>query len=188
MEIKEQIRAKLLYKRKQITEEEWTDAGESLAKLLKKQPLVQEHGYFYAYYPQGKELSLLPFLEWALDAGKRIALPRVRGEQMDFYEITDVSGLVKGSFGIMEPVGELRTAWEEAVCLIPGVGFTEAGTRIGHGKGYYDRYLQRHPRLKKVGIAYEQQLAESIPTEMTDIPMEYLATPKRWIDCDSRKE
>ena len=47
--------------------------------------------------------------------------------------------------------------------------------------GYYDRYFERHPRLLKVGIAYEFQIVDHIPTEVTDIPLQWIVTPDRTI-------
>lgn len=188
METKEKTRRRLISLRNEISSDICKEEAFALKEVLKQHPIVAAHGYFYAYYPYGKELSLLPFLDWAINAGKRIALPKTNGNQMDFYEITDLSQVAKGGFGIQEPLTEKKVAWEEAVCFIPGVGFTEDGKRIGHGMAFYDRYLEEHPRLCKIGICYEAQLAEELPTESTDISMEYLATPKRWIICHSSPE
>ena len=123
-------------------------------------------------------MSLLPLIQWLLDTGRRVALPKTDGDNMDFYEIQDLNEVRKGQFGVMEPIGEQKVCWEDAICLTPGVGFSIDGGRIGHGAGYYDRYFERHPRLLKVGIAYEFQIVDHIPTEPTDIPMQWIVTPK----------
>ena len=129
----------------------------------------------------GTELSLLPLIQWLLDTGRRVALPKTDGDNMDFYEIQDLNEVRKGQFGVMEPIGEQKVCWEDAICLTPGVGFSIDGGRIGHGAGYYDRYFERHPRLLKVGIAYEFQIVDHIPTEVTDIPLQWIVTPDRTI-------
>lgn len=188
METKVQIRKRLLSLRNEIPPHICESSAKEILHILKTHPKITEHGYLYAYYPHGKELSLLPFLEWALNAGKRVALPKTDNNTMDFYEITDLSQVTTGAFGVQEPVNTRKVAWEEAVCLIPGVGFTTDGKRIGHGKAFYDRYLTEHPRLCKIGICHEIQLLSELPTEPTDIPMEYLVTPKRRIQCHAPGE
>lgn len=177
METKRLIRADLTEKRDVLDASFCKQSEEEIFRQLKQMEAVVERGYLYGYYPLGKELSLLKFLQWALEAGKRVALPRVDGSEMDFYEITALDEVEKGSFGVMEPVTKKKVNWEEAVCLTPGVGFDKQGSRIGHGAGYYDRYFSRHSRLLKVGIAYDFQILEDFPTEENDISMEYLATP-----------
>lgn len=183
METKAQIRADLSEKRETLDVEFYNRSEEEIIQKLRQIKPVLERGYLYGYYPLGKELSLLKFLEWALEAGKRVALPKVDGNEMDFYEVSSLQEVKKGSFGVMEPVTEKKVNWEEAVCLTPGVGFDKEGRRIGHGAGYYDRYFSRHPRLIKLGIAYDFQIVEDIPTEENDISMEYLVTPKACIRC-----
>lgn len=183
METKGQIRDRLSEKRDALHTPFCTLAEEELFRQLRQMDVIAERGYFYGYYPLGRELSLLKFLQWVLEAGKRVALPRVEGKEMDFYEITSLHEVVKGSFGVMEPVTEKKVNWEEAVCLTPGVGFDKQGSRIGHGAGYYDRYFSKHPRLLKMGIAYDFQIVEELPTEETDISMEYLVTPTSHILC-----
>lgn len=183
METKEQIREQLLEMRNTIEQRKMLIEAKALTERLKENPLIKERGYVYGYYPHKKELSLLPFLQWAIEAGKRIALPKIEGKNMFFYEIESLEEVKKGAFGVMEPITTNRVFWEDAVCLIPGVGFSEDGKRIGHGKAYYDKYLQEHTRLKKIGIAYEFQIIQEIPTELTDINMEHLVTPKRLIIC-----
>lgn len=179
MEAKKQIREELKNRRKNLESSFCKKEEEQILLQLRQSDVLCGHGYIYGYYPHGKELSILPVLQWALEAGKRVALPKVAGDTMDFYEITSLEEVAKGSFGVMEPVTAQRVNWEEAVCLTPGVGFDKAGNRMGHGAGYYDKYFEHHRRLIKVGIAYDFQIKDMIPTEETDIRMDYLMTPSQ---------
>lgn len=177
MVTKAQIRSELLSQRRKLDQNYCQQREQEALTIIKTLDLFQDNGYFYAYYPHGQELSLLQVIQWILDTGKRAALPKVEGEQMDFYEISSLAEVEKGVFGIMEPSGGEKVCWEEAVCLTPGVGFDWTGNRIGHGRGYYDRYFEQHKRLIKVGTAYDFQIRQSIPAEKTDIAMDYLLTP-----------
>lgn len=64
------------------------------------------------------------------------------------------------------------------LCLIPGLGFSQEGARIGRGKGFYDRYLANNINITKIGICFHEQLVSSIPCEETDIKMDYIITDK----------
>ena len=110
-----------------------------------------------------------------LSKTKRVVLPRVAGDEMDFYAY-DPQSLKVGAFGIEEPQGAEVVAPEQIdVIIVPGVAFTEGGKRCGRGKGYYDKYLSREGfRAVKVGVCYKEQLVEDIPNEPHDIVMDYM--------------
>ena len=110
-----------------------------------------------------------------LSQTKRVVLPRVAGDDMDFYPYTP-SSLKVGAFGIEEPQGcEPISPNEIDVIVVPGVAFTTDGKRCGRGKGYYDKYLSRSGfRAIKIGVCYAEQLAEYIPNEPHDIVMDYM--------------
>ncbi|MCI8327414.1 MAG: 5-formyltetrahydrofolate cyclo-ligase [Lachnospiraceae bacterium] len=180
MVTKAKIRESLLRERNSLDDSCYYQAETAMAEKIQRSELILEHGYLYGYYPIGRELSLLKGLQWALDAGKRVALPKICEDTMDFYEITSLKEVARGEFGIMEPTQKIPVYWEEAVCLTPGVGFDRTGNRIGHGAGFYDKYFACHSRLKKVGVAYDFQIKEAIPAEKTDIVMDYLLTPSGW--------
>ena len=104
---------------------------------------------------------------------KQVVLPRVAGDDMDFYPYGPTAMEI-GSFGISEPQTEVAIDPSEIdVIVVPGVAFTLSGVRCGRGKGYYDKYLSRSGfRAVKVGVCYKEQLAEEIPSEPHDILMD----------------
>lgn len=110
-----------------------------------------------------------------LSQTKRVVLPRVAGDDMDFYPYSP-SSLKVGAFGIEEPQGSEPISPDEIdVIVVPGVAFTTDGKRCGRGKGYYDKYLSRSGfRAIKIGVCYAEQLAEDIPNEPHDIVMDYM--------------
>ncbi len=89
------------------------------------------------------------------------------------------------SFGVKmgEPLSDHPTVIP-SLFLVPGVAFTEAGVRLGRGKGYYDRYLENHKGIK-IGLCFEFQILEELPREDHDVLMDYLVTEKRVICCKS---
>lgn len=107
-------------------------------------------------------------------AGKTVLLPKVVSEtDMELRVYTGPQDLRVGAFGIMEPCGEVFTACEDIdLAVIPGMAFDRHGNRLGRGKGYYDRMLARIPHAYKIGLCFDFQLVDQVPTEPTDIPMD----------------
>ncbi len=116
-----------------------------------------------------------------LEQGKRVAVPKVCGNEIRLFQIKDVTGDLKpGAFGIPEP-GEHCTeiSIEVPTChIIPGAVFDMSGNRIGYGKGFYDRYLKKISKgATTVGLAFDCQVIEKFQTEPTDEPVGYLVSP-----------
>lgn len=95
-----------------------------------------------AYWALPGEPELTPLLyQWVQEEGYRVCLPAVTGENepLQFRVWTPETPMVTGAYGIQEPAGEIAPAPD--VVLVPTLGFTRQGDRIGYGKGFYDRTL-----------------------------------------------
>lgn len=154
-------------------------AGESIIK----EPWVEIHnipGYHdarkvAAFYPLKGEANILPIVEELAREG-RLLLPRCTGEStMEFYPISNLrKELEKGAFGIQEPKANIEP-WtgDIPIFLVPGTQFNWDGSRKGHGKGYYDRYLAKHPKSYKAGLATPKQITdEPLEQKENDIKMD----------------
>lgn len=191
-ETKEQIRKRHLLMRNDMPREERLALSDIISihakKLIK---LPQKNGHkvrVYGYYPLGSEVSLIPFYKFLLKGEVPLAFPRVQGMSMDFYQVFSLDDLKEGAFHVMEPDNACKKAeWEYALCFTPGSAFDREGGRFGYGKGYYDRYFEKHPRLLRAGIAYENQVEEKLPTEDFDIPINYLIT-EQGISCGKEQK
>jgi len=115
---------------------------------------------------------------WA--ATRRLVLPRVEGDTMQFYEYRP-DALAGGAFGILEPrATRLCPPAEIDLAVCPGVAFTAAGRRLGRGRGYYDRYLSQPAfRGYRVGVCYAHQLVDDLPVEPHDVRMDAVITDRR---------
>ena len=107
-----------------------------------------------------------------LSKRKRVVVPRIEGDEMDFYEISE--GVAQGAFGILEPLSATPVEPSEIdVMVTPGVAFTRNGERLGRGKGFYDKYLSRKGfRAHTIGICYPCQVVEHLPVEPHDKVMD----------------
>lgn len=137
-----------------------------------------------AYVSRGGEVDTINIILRILDDGGAVYVPRCTpGENtMNFYEIHSLEELEEGSFGIFEPVDECPAAPDinGALCLVPGLSFTEQGDRIGYGKGYYDRFLRenREKSLITVGLCYNELIRQELPVDETDEAVQYMITDK----------
>lgn len=102
----------------------------------------------------------------------RAVYPRVDGQNMEFYA---GSSFARSAFGVLEPTGDEVVIPD--VLVVPMLAFCD-GWRIGYGKGYYDRYLSKHPECKRIGIAYDEQEGHFVP-QPWDERLDVLITPTR---------
>ena len=186
MGMKKEIRLKNKINRDQMTEEDCCQRSIKICHRIMNTRLYQEAKYVYGYYPLGNEVSLIPVMEDCLCQGKKLALPRVEGNQIVFYEITSLNQVKEGCFHVMEPITSRKMQQEQALVLTPGVAFDKNGNRIGYGKGYYDRYFHSYPGLIRLGVAYQSQVEEHIPVEETDVKLQYLITECKMIEINAR--
>jgi len=127
-----------------------------------------------AYYAFGSEVKTDAIIEQAEALGKKIVLPSVEGKSLTFYELSSGKYLVKGRFGIMEPlpygpVGSID------LLVVPGIAFDRKGHRLGYGKGYYDKFLARKT-IGSIGLGYSFQLLDRLPTGKYDKKLDAIAT------------
>ena len=117
-------------------------------------------------------------IDYSLLNEKRVFLPRVNGSRMDFYEISDITELSPGAFGIYEPdiEGKEPDYSKNGLLIMPGVAFDSLGNRIGFGGGFYDKYLSEGGRFLKIALAYDFQILENLPAEEHDEKTDIVVT------------
>lgn len=102
--------------------------------------------------------------------GKMIVLPRV--EPNGLVAVIDGGSSRRGQFGIREPLGEPIDPATIDLIVVPGVAFTADGWRLGHGKGYYDRFLPSASKATTVGVCFMEQVVDSLPTTSADVRLD----------------
>jgi 5-formyltetrahydrofolate cyclo-ligase len=135
------------------------------------------------YYPQTYEAPTLAYARWLHENGFAVALPRFadQGSPMRFHAWSDPYDdelLEPGPFGVLQPASDAAVVTPK-VLLMPLLAFTAQGDRLGQGGGHYDRWLQAHPATLAIGLAWDTQLAESLPAEPHDHPLAMVVTPTR---------
>jgi 5-formyltetrahydrofolate cyclo-ligase len=147
--------------------------SKNLNQLLRSLDVIQKHFVIGVFSPIEKEP--LWFLEMENDFKKLMAYPAFDKEMI--YRSALMSELkVSRDFGadILGPTID-QPIVSPSIVIVPGLGFTPDGKRLGRGKGFYDRYFEKSPAIK-IGIAFEMQIIKDIPTEPHDVKMDFVVT------------
>lgn len=133
-------------------------------------PELQKASVICLYISCGSEVDTRALIPELVACGKRIAAPRVEGDQIRFYEISGLEDTVPGYRGIPEPGAHCPPPEEaaDALVVVPGLAFTRDGKRMGYGGGFYDRFLEAHPQYPTIAFSYHFQILEDIPADSRD--------------------
>ncbi len=176
MDTKQSIRKEVFRRRKEASEEMIRQASQSICEKIRALEAFRESEWLFAYMDFNKEVMTGSLIEKAWEMGKRVAVPKVEGKDMTFYEITSFDQLKPGYFQIPEPEGCEKADCEDAFLVIPGVAFDKTRHRIGYGQGFYDRYLSVHKCHKTAAVAFDFQVFDAVPFEELDILPQALVT------------
>ena len=170
---KKALRAQIRAQKRAMTEEEICRRSEALGVLFRQSPLYINAKTIYGYLPYNQEVRTVAMLEQAIRDGKRVAVPKVYGDEMRFIYLEDMSQVATGYAGIPEPVADEPVAEDQtALVLMPGLAFDPQGHRIGYGGGFYDRFLEQEPEHPTLALCYEFQMLPHLETEEHDIPVD----------------
>ena len=159
------------------------------ALVLRRPPapmlgLVPDGATIGLYRATDGEAPASGYARFFLEAGHTIALPRSEAldGHMTFHAHSDPYGesdLEEGPHGLIQPPANAPEA-EPTVLIVPLVGFTENGARLGMGGGFYDRWLAAHPDTIAIGLAWDIQKVEALPLEVHDMSLSAVVTPTRF--------
>ena len=170
---KKALRSTIRQQKRAMSEEEIQLRSEKLAALFYASEPYRNAATIYGYLPYNQEVRTTPMLEQALRDGKRVAVPKVYGEEMKFIYLDDLSQVEKGYAGIPEPIADGPIADDKtALVLMPGMAFDPQGHRIGYGGGFYDKFLAAEPDHPTLALCYDFQMLPQLETEEHDIPVD----------------
>lgn len=162
---KTQIRQKILLKRSTAHSDRVCSA---LNQHLYKYLLTQSCHCIGFYFPIRNEISLLNTIA-LLEKDFEFALPKIVDGQMEFYRWVSCEAITRDELGVPAPTS-MDVVVPELI-LIPCLAMDQRGYRLGYGQGWYDRYLNRYPTIKTIGIVANQFLFKQLPTESQDHPL-----------------
>ncbi len=175
---KSQIRKKILKIRKQKKIKKFNFNFDLILSILKKKKVQGK--IIGSYYPYNYEIDILQILEKFEKKNFIITLPKIKkNSQMNFFQWSTNDPLAINKFGIPEPISKIVKYPD--ILLVPLVAFDKNYDRIGYGGGFYDRYIKKVKKRKKVltiGFAYSFQKVKKIPTNKYDIRLDFIITNK----------
>ena len=172
---KRALRREIAAQKRALSPAQIEAASADLTAQLLAHPLFRAARSLYAYLSYNQEVRTAAILRQAQRDGKRVAVPKVFGDEMKFLWLDDLSAVAPGAYNIPEPIADGPEADDEtALVLMPGLAFDPEGHRCGYGGGFYDKYLAAHPKHVTLALCYAFQMLDHLDTDKFDIPVQYV--------------
>jgi len=184
--MKEILRKEIKEKRRNISKEENRKKSKEIKEKLFNLREYKDARVVLFYISYNGEVFTHDMIKDALE-DKKVVVPISNKEDntLSLSKLDSWDDLELGSYGILEP---RKICMQEVqidnidLIIVPGVGFDLNGNRMGHGKGYYDKLLEKSKAIH-IGLAFELQIIDKIPTEEHDISLNKIITESRVINC-----
>ncbi len=184
------LRAKALARRERLGALRRADASGRIAERVMAIVAAERPRIMAAYLPIRSECDCRPVIERARAMGIAIVLPAVTDPvSLVFRRFEPGDPLAAGGFGTLAPTPD-QPILDPQLVIVPVVAFDRAGSRLGHGRGFYDRALAklaaRGATPKLVGIAFATQEVETIPAEPHDVRLDWIVTESETLEMASQ--
>jgi 5-formyltetrahydrofolate cyclo-ligase len=205
-EMKSQLRRRMRRILRSMTPEERAASSGAIVRTIAKLPAWRDAERVLCFLSMPEEVDLEDLIAAGVRAGKSLYAPLIKGEDIEFRRIPPALGTAaheawthaswthaswtRGPFGIREPDPDWEALDLESplatLVLVPGLAFDRAGSRLGRGKGYYDRFLssiapERRSGWLLIAPCFGVQVVEEVPRGPKDVVMDALATEAGWI-------
>lgn len=184
---KEEIRREALRRRNTMPDEERAKASLTICRAVSEDELFIDARGIHVYIPFGSEVDIMPLIELSWELGKEVGLMRVSEDGGSAqYSIAPSTTYQRTRLGILEPTD--AEEFDMDVCdlvIVPILAADLECNRLGYGKGYYDQFLSLYPR-PSIGVAFDQQIFDQLPTDERDIRLDMIYTEIRTIGGDAK--
>lgn len=182
---KSKIRDEMLNRRAQMHYGEIINLSGSIAKRVIGLDFFKRAAKVGLYIALNNEVDTKRIIDKVRSLGNEVYVPKYfsKDKKYRFGKFTGWQDLESGPYGTFQPKGRSAVNSEEIdLCFLPGVAFDVKGTRVGYGKGVYDRLLA-DCRAPKIGLCYDFQLKDLIEADRHDVEVDMIVTEKRSIGC-----
>jgi 5-formyltetrahydrofolate cyclo-ligase len=177
-ELKNSVRQILRQKRESMTPFERHEKSQTICSYVLE--LIRDGETVMGYSSKEMEVNTLPIIKTLFKRGIPVVVPIIVRQDISLRlsYLNDLSVLVPSTFGVPEPIGNEIPAQPGDIhtIILPMLGFDRNGGRLGYGAGYYDRFLAKNQKIRKIGIAFGCQEAENLPVDENDIHMNCIVT------------
>ncbi len=168
--------------RANIPEMERMKHANSITEQVLNLDEIRDAGIIFIYISCATEVHTHHLIKNLLATGKILTVPKiVNSEYMQTEFFSSWEDLVPGKLGILTPASTRTCNESPDVAIVPGLGFSFSGHRLGFGQGCYDKWFAKNKVKHKIALAYEAQLVDKIPFEETDVLMDKIITEQRII-------
>ena len=175
---KNSLRELLLERRDNTSFDLLKIASKKIQKRINKVYAFKDAQKIGLYYPIGSEILTQDIIQELISKGKDVFLPKVIGENMEFRKIEDFRSLEIGNFDIMEPKEDCKVDNNLDIIIVPTVGISPTGVRLGYGHGFYDKFLAKNSTIT-ISLTLEKQIIKNIPKSEHDININWIITEDR---------
>jgi len=154
--------------------------NQSIAKKILDLSAIRQASVVFVYVSISGEVDTHPLIDQLEALAILVVVPQIINRtHMRAIRFPGWPLMEPGPMGILAPPD--KPAWTKPidVAIIPGLGFSDAGHRLGFGAGYYDRWLAEHTQLVKIGVGFEFQILDEIPIDAHDVSMDMVVTESR---------
>ncbi len=185
-ELKKVLRQQILDVRFRLSPEDRRAKSREIEKRLFSIAEFQSARTVLFYASFRSEVETHDMVRRALADRKKVVLPRVKGKELELFQIKDFDRDVKpGKWDIPEPYGGKQTEPEQVqFIVVPGAAFDQRGNRLGYGAGFYDKLLKAYQGAT-AALAFEFQIVPNVPADPHDVPVQKIVTEKRVIEADN---
>lgn len=177
---KSRMRELLSQKRRMLTVEMVRESSDQVVALIEQLPAFQAAQTVLIYYPTRNEIDVLSLIK-KYKRTKTFLFPVVKGRSMDACPYEGNEKMHRGKYNIPEPTTAPH-AGKIDLTIVPGLAFDAKGNRLGRGGGYYDRFISAtKSQSLLVGVGYDFQMVDSVPTNLFDKHMNYVVSPAKGI-------
>lgn len=188
--MKKALKEEMLRKRNALSKSEIEEKSRIIREKLNSLPEFKKSKNILIYASFNNEVDTKILISELLEnKEKNVLIPFVEKNNpvLQLSVLNNLDDLEPKTFGILEPKKDKIKNFDINkldLVIVPGIAFDKNGHRIGYGYGYYDRFLGKLGRkAKKIGLCYDFQLIDKIPEEKHDVPMDFIVTEKRIINC-----
>ncbi len=179
---KKNIRIRVKTERNQLSVGEIDSLSKQIWRNFRNYVLDGLRKNIMFYYSFGSEVFTHEIIR-KLSEEYNIFLPRTKQE----IEVCKYGNIFQeNSYGIFEPITPSIKNPNLKMIIVPGIAFDKKGNRIGWGRGYYDKFLEKHPEAIRISPAYSLQIINKLPSLDHDQKIDIIITPKEIIETRAR--
>ena len=169
--LKQELRKKFLERQKNLSDSYVKEASEKIQAKILSSDVFKNAEKIFIYISTSKEPSTWEIIKNALNDGKKVYVPKCRNKNMFAVRIYDFENLIQGKLGILEPenFSEILPCEDFDLIIVPCLSASVDGKRLGHGAGYYDKFLSKSRENQNIiCLCFHEMLSSEIPMGEND--------------------